>query len=424
MLNAAERLSSPETQKLLDQCIHCGLCLPACPTYALARTEMEGPRGRIALIRAASQGEIGLGGAFQTHLELCLGCRACETACPSGVQYGALFEIARENIEANRRPSLLERFGRWISLRQLLPHRRRLRGLARLLRLAQRVSLPQRALNLSFLPGRWRAMADLLPLLSLDFPDYGRPAPALARQRGTVAFFPGCVQDAFLAGVNAATIRVLQRNGYEVHFPLQSGCCGAAALHLGEGELARHLARQNIEVVDPAQYEAIINNAGGCGATLKDYSHLLQDDPAYAEKAQRFSAKVQDISEFLAGRLHEPPSGRIEARVVYADSCHLRHGQRVISQPRRLLQQIPGLTLVELRQPDRCCGSAGVYNILHPETSEPILAAKTADIQETAAQIVVTTNPGCQMQLLYGLKKAGLKTEVVHLVELLDRAYL
>jgi glycolate oxidase iron-sulfur subunit len=267
-------------------------------------------------------------------------------------------------------------------------------------------------------------MAGLLPPLSLDFPNYSRPAPALGRQRGIVAFFPGCVQDAFLAGVNAATIRILQRNGYEVHFPPQSVCCGAAALHLGEGEFARHLARQNIEAVDPAQYEAIINNAGGCGATLKEYGHLLRDDPAYAKKAYSFAAKVQDISEFLAGRLHEPPSGRIEARVVYADSCHLRHGQRVIAHPRRLLQQIPGLTLVELRQPDRCCGSAGVYNILHPETAEPILAAKTADIQETGAQIVVTTNPGCQMQLLYGLKKAGLKTEVVHLVELLDRAYL
>jgi glycolate oxidase iron-sulfur subunit len=292
-----------------------------------------------------------------------------------------------------------------------------------LLRLVQRLSLPELALKWGFLPRRLRTLTGLLPPLSLEFPDYSRPAPALGRQRGMVAFFPGCVQDAFLASVNAATIRVLQRNGYEVHFPPQAGCCGAAALHLGEGELARRLARQNIESVEPAPYEAIINNAGGCGATLKEYGHLLQDDPAYAEKARHFAAKVQDISEFLAGRLHEPPSGRVEARVVYADSCHLRHGQRVVAQPRGLLQQIPGLTLVELRQPDRCCGSAGVYNILQPETAEAVLAAKMADIQQTGAQIVVTTNPGCQMQLLYGKKKAGLKTEVIHLVELLDRAY-
>lgn len=422
-MNSAGSLSTPEVKRLLDQCIHCGLCLPACPTYAISRTEMEGPRGRIALMRAAAEGEIGVGGAFQTHLELCLGCRACETACPSGVQYGTLFEAARQSIEADRKPSAMERLGRWLSLRQILPYRGRLRGLARLLRLAQGLSLFRLAARLNFLPSRWRMMAGLLPPLSLNFPDYSRPAPAIGVKRGKVAFFPGCVQDAFLAGVNAATVRVLQRNGYEVHFPEQFTCCGAAALHLGEAELARHLARQNIEAIDPDGVEAIINNAGGCGATLKEYGHLLQDDPTYAGKAQQVVAKVQDISEFLAGHLHEPPTGRIEARVTYADSCHLRHGQRVVAHPRRLLQQIPGLTLVELRQPDRCCGSAGVYNILQSDSADQILAAKLDDIRQSGAAIVATTNPGCQMQLLYGVKKAGLQVEVVHLVELLERAY-
>jgi glycolate oxidase iron-sulfur subunit len=295
--------------------------------------------------------------------------------------------------------------------------------MARLLRLAQALALPQLATRLNFLPGRLRMMAGLLPALSLDFPDYSRPAPALGAHRGTVAFFPGCVQDAFLAGVNAATVRVLQRNGYEVHFPAQFTCCGAAALHLGDGALACHLARQNIDAVDPAGVEAIINNAGGCGASLKEYGHLLEDDPAYAGKAHQFAAKVQDISEFLAGHLHEPPTGRIEAKVTYADSCHLRHGQRVVAPPRHLLRQILGLTLVELRQPDRCCGSAGVYNILQPDSAGQVLSAKLDDIRQSGATIVVTTNPGCQMQLLYGVKQAGLQVEVVHLVELLERAY-
>jgi glycolate oxidase iron-sulfur subunit len=266
-------------------------------------------------------------------------------------------------------------------------------------------------------------MEGLLPPLPPRYPDYRTPAPAIGAKRGEVAFLYGCVQDAFLAGVNAATVRVLQRNGYEVHFPAGQTCCGAAQLHIGEDKLARDLARQNVDACLARDYTAILSNAGGCGATLKQADHLLADDPAYAERAQQFVAKLQDINEFLAGHLHAPPTGRLDLRVTYVDSCHLRHAQKVVHQPRQLLQAIPGVELVELRQPDMCCGSAGVYNIVHPATANQVLDAKLADIGATAAQVVAVSNTGCHMQMLYGLRRAGLAAEVVHVVELLDRAY-
>jgi glycolate oxidase iron-sulfur subunit len=238
-----------------------------------------------------------------------------------------------------------------------------------------------------------------------------------------VAFLYGCVQDAFLTGANAATVRVLQRNGYEVHFPRGQTCCGAAPLHIGEGDLARDLARRNIDAFAGGDFAAILNNAGGCGATLREYSHLLANDPAYREKARQFVARLQDINEFLAGHLHTPPTGRLGVRVAYVDSCHLRHGQKIVRQPRQLLQMIPGVTLLELNQPDMCCGSAGVYNIMQPELAGQVLDAKMADIVGVQPDIVIITNTGCHMQLLHGVKQSGLKAEVLHLVELLDRSY-
>lgn len=416
-------LQSPEFSKLLDQCVHCGLCLSACPTYSIFHTEMDSPRGRIQLMRAAADDRIELQGAFQEHIELCLGCRACETACPSGVQYGLLLESTRAVIAETHTQSRRERFVRWLALRQLLPHRNRLRGMAQLLRLYQALGLSTLVRKFKLLPNGTREMEALLPPLTGQEIDYAHPAPAIGEKRGEVAFLYGCVQDAFLHGVNAATVRVLQRNGYEVHFPRTQTCCGAAPLHLGEGNLARDLARQNIDAFHGRDYIAILNNAGGCGATLREYAHLLADDPAYAAKARAFVAKLQDINEFLAAHLHQPPTGAVAKRVTFVDSCHLRHGQKVISQPRQLLKAIPGLTLVELQRPDMCCGSAGVYNIVQADTANQVLDAKMADVQNTGAEIVVTANTGCHMQLIYGVRKAGMKAEVVHLVELLDRAY-
>lgn len=419
----ANSITSPQFQTLLDQCVHCGLCLPACPTYSVLHTEMDSPRGRIQLMQAAADGRIETSGPFAEHIELCLGCRACETACPSGVQYGLLFETARTAIVDNRPATTLERASRWLALRQMLPHRQRLRLLARMMRLYQAMGLSRLVRKLNFLPPSLRAMEALLPPLSTHFPAYQQPAPAIGEKRGTVAFLVGCVQDAFLTEVNAATVRVLQHNGYEVHFPKLQTCCGAAALHIGEATLARDLARQNVDAFSAAEYTAIINNAGGCGATLKEYAHLLADEPAYAAKAQAFVDNLQDINQFLAEHLHTPPQGTLNLRVTYVDSCHLRHGQKVVRQPRQLLKLIPGLTLVELQQPDMCCGSAGVYNIMQPATAEQVLAAKMADVAGTTADVVVTTNTGCHMQLIRGVREKGLKAEVLHVVELLDRSY-
>ncbi len=384
---------------------------------------MDSPRGRIALMRAASEGRIDLGGAFDNHIELCLMCRACEQACPSGVQYGTMIEIARVAVEKERHPGGLERLVRWLALRQLMPHPGRLRFVAWWMRLYQQLKLQVLLRRLNFLPLKLSNIEALLPPLSAIYPDYQNVASAIGKPRGKVAFFRGCIQDAFLGEVNAATIRVLQRNGFEVHFPKGQTCCGAAQLHLGEEELFLDLARKNIDSFPADEYVAIVNNAGGCGSTLKEYDQLLKNDPTYAEKAGKFSRKVKDITEFLIDNLHTPPKGIIQARVTYSDSCHLRHVQKIISQPRDLLRQIPGIELIELKKPDRCCGSAGVYNITQVDTANKILDEKMADIASTRADIVVTTNTGCHLQLINGVRRAGLNLRVVHLVELLDQAY-
>ena len=416
-------LNNDHIRDLMGQCIHCGLCLPACPTYSIFHTEMDSPRGRIALINAAADGRIDLDGPFQEHIELCLGCRACETACPSGVQYGLLYEAARTAIEEARTPSRMERSARWLGLRQLMPHKGRLRLLARTMKLYQVTGLQRVVRTLNVLPKGLQNMEALLPPLPDSYPDYSQPAPAIGEKRGEVAFLYGCVQDAFLTGVNAASVRVLQRNGYEVHFPQAQTCCGAAQLHSGEQALTQELARRNIDACRGRDYVAIISNAGGCGATLKQYAHLLADDPLYGPWAQAFVAKVQDISEFLADHLHNPPTGHVEARVAYVESCHLRHGQKIVKQPRQLLKAIPGVEFIELNQPDMCCGSAGIYNIVQPTTANEVLDAKLVDVAQTQATTIVTTNTGCQMQMIYGVRKANLSAEVIHLVELLDRAY-
>jgi glycolate oxidase iron-sulfur subunit len=273
------------------------------------------------------------------------------------------------------------------------------------------------------LPESLRNVEALLPDRPAPRPLRERIAPAIGEYRGRVAFFHGCVQDAFLGDVNAATIRVLQRNGYEVHMPAAQTCCGAAQLHVGEEEFFLGMARQNIDSFEAGQYEAIINNAGGCGSTLKEYGHLLRNDPDYAGRARDFCGKVRDISEFLLENLHRPPMGVIHARAVYADSCHLRHVQKVVQQPRDLLKLIPGLELLELTKPDRCCGSAGLYNIMQPQAAGAILDEKMEDILSTRPDLIVTTNTGCHLQLMNGARRAGIQAYVVHLVELLDRSY-
>jgi glycolate oxidase iron-sulfur subunit len=427
MIKGIERLRSSEYTLKLDQCVHCGLCLQACPTYAAFGTEMDSPRGRIALMRAASRGRLDqeeFSGAFAQHINLCLACRSCETACPSGVKYGFLVEGARQVIEENRQPGASERFMRWLGMRQMMPHAGRLKLAAQGLWLYQKTGAQRLVRKLDFLPKTLEAMDSILPPLVPRYHDYSRPALASGERRGQVAFFIGCIQEAFLSQVNEATIRVLQANGYEVHFPPGQTCCGAAQLHIGEEALTRDLARRNIDAFLDGDFEAIISNAGGCGATLKEeYVRLFRDDPVYADRARRFSNMVKDVSEFLADHLNVPPRGELKGRATYSDSCHLRHGQKVVKQPRALLKQIPGLQLVELKMPDRCCGSAGVYNIMQVDAANEVLDAKLVDIAATGADLIVVSNAGCQMQLIAGARRAGLKAEVLHVVEVLDRSY-
>jgi glycolate oxidase iron-sulfur subunit len=427
MHDPIQLLTTPEYRARLDQCIHCGMCLSSCPTYEVFGTEMDGPRGRIALMRAASDGRLDedeLRGPFTTHITRCLACRACETACPSGVEYGALVEDALAVVAHVRQPTPAERLLRRIGLRELLPQRRRLRALALALWLYQRSGAQHLARRLTWLlPKPLQVMESILPPIVPRHQRLDAPAPAFGQRRGRVAFFAGCVQDAFLAGVNAASVRVLQRNGFEVVTPSSQTCCGAAHAHSGEEAAARKLARRNIAALLALDADAIIVNAGGCGLLLKEYPRLLRDHPAEARQAEALAAKTKDISEFLAGVLREVPRGSVHARAVYADSCHLRHGQKIARQPRELLRRIPGLELVELQQPARCCGSAGVYNIAQPETADHVLDAKMADIATTGAELIVTSNTGCHMQYLYGVRRAKLKAEVLHVVEVLDRAY-
>ena len=404
----------------LYQCVHCGLCLNQCPTYRALHIESESPRGRIHLVRAAAEGRIQPNERFSDHLYLCLMCRACETACPSGVQYGRIAEAARELLGPPG--SALARTVTKLALTCLLPSPWRLKMFARLLRLYQRSGAQRLAQPL--LPRRLREMEAMLPSLPDRFfaPESDR-LPAIGERRARVALLSGCVMSVLFSDVNEATARVLRLNGCEVAIPKGQGCCGALNIHNGETKAARVMARRNIDAFASAGVEAVIVNAAGCGAAMKEYGHLLRDDPAYADKAEHFARLVKDASEFLAEIGLVGPLRRVELVATYQDPCHLAHGQRVRSQPRKLLAAIPGLRLVEMEGPDRCCGSAGFYNLTHPEMSQELLREKMGSIAQTSAQAVVAPNPGCMLQLRYGARRYGPPLTVLHLMDLLDRAY-
>ena len=415
----------------LAKCVHCGLCLQNCPTYLETGLETESPRGRLYLIRARAEGRIQATENFLGHIELCLLCRNCEAVCPSGVPFGRIMQAERAQVLTQRRVPWLERALRNLVFRRLLPHQGRLAFIAGLLRLYQRSGL-QRLLRrsglLRALPSSFAQMEAMLPLLSGPFfalqPEV---TPAKGRAVARVAFFSGCVMPLLYGEVNAATVRVLAHNGCEVVLPQAQVCCGSLHGHSGERQGARELARRNVDAflaaAESARWDAIVVNAAGCGATLKEYGELLHDDPVYSERARRFSEMVYDISEYLATLELRGPLGAVPIKATYQDSCHLAHGQRVTRQPRSLLQSIPGLDLVEMQSPDQCCGSAGVYNITRSEFSGRLLDSKMADVASTRAEVVVTANPGCMLQLSLGMQRAGLSGRVVHLVEVLDRAY-
>jgi glycolate oxidase iron-sulfur subunit len=422
-----DQLERPLREKI-TACIHCGLCLDKCPTYRTLGTEMDSPRGRIYLIKAVEEGRLAMTPKFVEHMYLCLDCRACETACPSHVQFGDLMEKARGQIERQLPRPWPERVLRRVIFQDLFPHPRRMELLFAGLRWYQRLgvqALVRRLGILDLFPESLRRMEALLPAV-LPRP-FTRSVPATLPGKPPVTrrvgFFSGCVMNLLFTEVHHASARVLQANGCTLWIPPQQVCCGALHMHAGEREQARQLARRNIVAFEQQEADAIVNNAAGCGAQLKTYGELLADDPEFAACAQRFSAKVQDISECLAQEPLRGPLGPVPQRVVYDDPCHLLHAQRIRQQPRELLQCIPDLQLVPLTDADFCCGAAGIYNLTQPEVSGRILARKMEHIAAAQPDVIATGNPGCIMQLRAGVQQANLHISVVHPIELLDASY-
>ena len=414
-----ERLSSGGSHmaRAVQACVHCGFCLPVCPTYQLLGQEMDSPRGRIYLMKGVLEGALEPD-AIAAHIDRCLGCLACVSACPSNVRYDQLVTLFRQHLESRRHRSTAERLLRR-SLMAVLPYPARFRVAARLGRLARAVA--------AMLPARLRAMVELLPdrLPAARF----LPAvfPATGRRRARVALLAGCVQQVLAPAINEAALRVLSYNGVEVWVPAGQGCCGALAMHTGFGEFARHLARRNLSAFSPDDVDAIITTAAGCGSAMKEYPLLFEGRPEQAAAAA-FAAKVRDFSEFLE-ELGPLPPGPVEweapgpLRVAYHDACHLAHGQGIRAAPRRLLGRIPNVELVELPDGETCCGSAGTYNLEQPELARQLQQRKVEAIRATGAAVVATGNIGCMVQIESGLLRNGLRLSVVHTAQLLDRAY-
>ncbi|GDY20081.1 glycolate oxidase iron-sulfur subunit [Verrucomicrobiota bacterium] len=399
-------------------CIHCGLCLSSCPTYLETGNENDSPRGRIYLMRAIQDGRMPLAETAVHHIDLCLGCRACETACPSGVKYGNLLEATRDHIEGHYQRPLAQRLLRQGAIEQIFPFGERMELALLPARLAQATGLAR------FLP---KFARDSLALIPEKFSSarWLEVSPATGgTRRGAVAFVRGCVMNVMFGPTHLATVRLLNRAGYDVVTPPDQGCCGALYAHGGNLAAARESARKNIAVFEEREVEAIIINAAGCGSTLKEYGHLLAGDPLWAARAQRFSAKVRDLSEWLATSglaTHLAPT-QFASPVTFHDACHLAHPQKITQQPRALVKAVAGSRFVELPEAEICCGSAGSYNLTEPEMAGRLGSRKTGNILQTGAKTVVTTNPGCILQMQAGLREAGVKdVEVLHLADFLDR---
>src|SRR5579875_3897804 len=420
-----ERGEGP-AQADLDKCVHCGLCLNACPTYRELGVEMDSPRGRIYQMNAVANGAP-ITASYVEHLDLCLACRGCETACPSGVPYGRLIEAARAEIEARRRPAWWERAAKKVVFERLLPSRAGLQAAGAALYLYQASGLQRlvRATGALKLLGKLAELEALSPQAEAPFffRNLGKTFPATGERRYRVAFLAGCIANVAFARLNEATVRVLARNGCEVVIPAAQNCCGALHVHSGLKEQARALARNNIDAIRLEEFDAVITNAAGCGSTLKEYGELLEGDEIYRERAAEFTKKLKDVTEFLAAIKWNREMGAVEAVATYQDSCHLAHGQKIKDAPRRLLRAIPGLTLREMPLADLCCGSAGIYNVVHTEMSLEILRHKMESIALTGASLIVTANPGCMLQLAAGARMYGAGQRVAHVVEVLDQAY-
>jgi glycolate oxidase iron-sulfur subunit len=419
----------PPEQGLIDACVHCGFCLTTCPSYRVIGKEMDSPRGRIYLMDAINKGEVPFSDTAVEHFDSCLGCLACTTSCPSGVQYDQLIAAVRPQVKRNHERSLPQKLIRSLIF-QLFPYPDRIRLLLTPLGLYQKLGvskLVQGSGLLQRLSPNLAAMESLLPKVTAQSFRDNLPEviPAQGQPRYRVGMILGCVQRVFFSDVNEATARVLSANGCEIVIPRGQGCCSALPAHQGEEAQAQALARQMIDAFEDTDVDYIIINAAGCGHTLKEYGHILQDDAAYRDRAQAFSARVRDVQEFLAevgltAPLHPLTKGPLP--VVYQDACHLLHGQKISVQPRQILKQIPHVQIREPIDAALCCGSAGVYNMLQPTVAEELGQMKAQNLVNTGAKLIASPNPGCALQILKHLEKQGQSMSLMHPMELLDRS--
>jgi glycolate oxidase iron-sulfur subunit len=411
----------PPSMEIIEKCVHCGFCLPVCPTYVLWGQEMDSPRGRIYLMKLASEGATEMTSNWVGHFDTCLGCMACMPACPSGVDYGKLIEATRAQIERNSERSPGEkRYRRFLFETFTKPERLKRLRLPLLVYQKSGLQAFLRSFGLlKLLPKKIRAMEALLPRL-VPNEAVAEFTPAVGAKRRRVGLLLGCVQRNFFPQVNAATTRVLAAEGCEVVAPQAQPCCGALLVHSGEEAAAVDLAKKTIDAFEAAEVDAIVTNAAGCGSNVKEYGHLLRDDPEYAERARQFATKCRDISELLADLEPRAPRHALRLRVAFHDSCHLQHAQGVHRQPRALLAKIPELQLAEIPEAAICCGSAGIYNLVQADAANAIGDRKAALIASLSADVVATGNPGCILQLQSSLARVGKKTKVVHTIQLLD----
>ena len=417
---------APEESELY-KCVHCGFCLQACPTYVETGLETESPRGRIALMKAVNEGRIDITPGVVRHWDLCIQCRACEVACPSGVNYGRLIEATMSQVEGQRAKGILPKLMPGFTPIGLVESQQKLGRVVGALRFYQRSGI-QKALRksgvLNLVSSRLAELESSLPSLPVTvFEANGQVIPAIGDRKARVALLSGCVMPLINGPQMDAVTRVLARNGCEVAVPKGQVCCGAISSHVGNLEAARAQARRNIDVFLDSEVDAVVVASAGCGTRMKEYDYLLRNDAGYAQKARDFSEVVKDINEYLVELPFQPPTGSLECRVTYQDSCHLANTQRVTEQPRQILRSIPGVDFVELPNASRCCGAGGTYTITEREFSLKVLASKMEAVKETGANVVATANPGCVMQLQYGAQRDGLDTRAVYVTDLLDEAY-
>ena len=432
--NSLERLKALD-YSVLQQCMHCGMCLPSCPTYQETKRERNSPRGRIALVRALADGEIPLDEAFADEMSFCLGCLSCTSACPAGVDYGSILETARAvTEESGIRKDLGRKFVRWSVMKTVFTHPWQLHLMGRFLWFYERSGVQWlfRKLKLTvFLSPTIKLLEPYTPTVNSKFSNQliQKEEPARAPRKYKVAVLTGCVQDILYSDINRATVNVLRENGCDVVTPRNQVCCGSMHNHNGEPAIAEELARRLIEQVDPHKFDAVISNAGGCGSHLKHYYHLLEHDRVWAESAQEWSRKLKDVSEFLCEIGFRRPNVAGDAmtekvKLTYHEACHLAHGQGISEAPREVLRALPGYELVECEQATKCCGSAGVYNITQPKMATILQREKVENLQATQATVVATANPGCHLQIENGFKVKGIDVvRVAHPVVLLDEAY-